>query len=91
MKVNISGTIGKELVFKRYKDKTVVSKYPDMTKVRPSPRQKNERSFFREAIKFAQLVNRIPELRALYEKELQPGESVFHKAKAEYMNRCKDQ
>jgi hypothetical protein len=30
--INASGSIGKELVFKRYYDKTVVSKMPDMSK-----------------------------------------------------------
>lgn len=87
---DISGTIGKEVVFKRYKDKTVVSKYPDMTKVKPSARQKQERSFFREATAFAQLINRHPQLRALYAAELLPGETVFHRVKKEYLNRFKE-
>jgi len=36
----ISGHIGKQLVFKRYGDKTVVSKYPDMSKRKLSSKQK---------------------------------------------------
>lgn len=82
-----SGAVGKEIVFKRYGNKTVVSKYPDMTKVKPSALQRQGRSLFAEAVRFAQLINNHPELKALYTSELQAGESVFHKAKQEYLNR----
>ena len=36
----LSGAIGKELVFKRYADKTVVTKYPNMKNIMPSAAQK---------------------------------------------------
>ena len=35
-----SGNIDKQLVFKTYGEKTVISKYPDMSKVKRSPEQK---------------------------------------------------
>ena len=35
----LSGHIGKQIVFKQYGDKTVVSKYPDMSKRVLSPKQ----------------------------------------------------
>lgn len=35
----LSGHLGKQIVFKQYGDKTVVSKYPDRSKVVLSPRQ----------------------------------------------------
>jgi hypothetical protein len=35
----LSGRLGKQIVFKQYGDKTVVSKYPDMTKRKLSPNQ----------------------------------------------------
>ena len=35
----LSGHIGKELVFKQYGDKTVVSKHPNMTKRKLSEKQ----------------------------------------------------
>jgi hypothetical protein len=43
--LKLSGQLNKELVFKQYGDKTVVSKYPDMSKRVLSPKQKevNER------------------------------------------------
>jgi hypothetical protein len=35
----LSGQIGKQIVFKQYGDKTVVSKYPDMSRRTLSPKQ----------------------------------------------------
>src|SRR5690349_3796234 len=37
---NTSGNIDKQIVFKRYGDKTVISKYPNMSKVKRSEKQK---------------------------------------------------
>ena len=42
----LSGAIGKEIVFKRYTDKTVVTKYPDMKNIVPSAAQKIQRKKF---------------------------------------------
>ena len=36
----VSGHLGKELVFKQYGDKTVVTKYPDMSKRKLTAKQK---------------------------------------------------
>jgi hypothetical protein len=36
---NVSGQIGKQLVFKQYGDKTVVSKFPDMSKRKLTAKQ----------------------------------------------------
>ena len=36
---HLSGHLGKEIVFKQYGDKTVVSKYPNMSKRKLSPKQ----------------------------------------------------
>ena len=35
----LSGHLGKQIVFKQYGDKTVVSKYPDMSRRKLSPKQ----------------------------------------------------
>jgi hypothetical protein len=37
---SVSGKVGRQLVFKQYGDKTVVSKYPDMSKRKLSAKQK---------------------------------------------------
>jgi hypothetical protein len=81
----LSGTLGKELVIKQYKDKVVVSRYPDMSWVKPSPLQLQNRERMKAATAYAQTVLRNPQLRTAMEKELKPGESVYHKAKRQYL------
>ena len=46
---NLSGHVGKQLVFKQYGDKTVVSKYPDMRKRKLSEKQKKINSIMDDA------------------------------------------
>jgi hypothetical protein len=45
----LSGHLGKELVFKQYGDKTVVTKYPDMSKRKLSPKQVRTTQIMTEA------------------------------------------
>ena len=45
----LSGQIAKQLVFKQYGDKTVVTKYPDMSKRKFSPNQLRIQSVMEEA------------------------------------------
>ena len=45
----LSGQIAKELVFKQYGDKTVVTKYPDMSKRKFSPNQLRIQNVMEEA------------------------------------------
>ena len=46
---NLSGHLGKQLVFKQYGDKTVVTKYPDMRKRKLSEKQKKINSIMEDA------------------------------------------
>jgi len=46
---NVSGHIGKQIVFKQYGNKTVVSKYPDMSKRKLSPKQLKVNETMQEA------------------------------------------
>ena len=81
----ISGSIGKQLVFKQYGDKTVVTIYPNMSRVKPSKQQKESRKLFAEAVASAKAINRNPEQKAAYQQKIQPGESVYHYALKEYL------
>ena len=83
------GALGKEIVFKKYKDKTVVSRYPDMSKHKATERQKVQRGLLKEANAYASRIKRDPVLRAEYEKQLKPGQSVFHYAKREFFEKRK--
>ncbi len=64
----ISGQLGKQLVFKQYRDKIVISKYPDMDGVKPSRKQKNGRNLFKEAVAYAQKIIRNRELKNIQKK-----------------------
>ena len=46
----ISGAIGRKIVVKHYKNNIVVTKFPDMTNIKPSLHQHKCRSLFREAV-----------------------------------------
>jgi hypothetical protein len=80
----ISGQLGKQLVFKQYSDKTVISKYPDMDGVKPSRKQKNGRNLFKEAVAYAQKIIRNRELKKKYSEKVKPGKTVYHYAMQEY-------
>jgi hypothetical protein len=46
---NLSGHLGKQVVFKQYGDKTVVSKYPDMSRRKLSSKQLRVNEIMQEA------------------------------------------
>ena len=87
----LSGSIGKEIVFKRYGNKTVVSRYPDMSRVKATERQRQQRHEMRLANAYAKLVTRSAFLRGLHEAVMLPGESVFHRAKKEWFMKGGDE
>ena len=49
----LKGQLGKELVIKQYGDKIVVSSFPNMEDVNPSPLQRLKRTRFAEAMAYA--------------------------------------
>ena len=49
----LSGRVGKNIVFKNYGSKTVVSAYPDMSNIKLSAKQKKENNRFKEAMAYA--------------------------------------
>ena len=46
----LSGRVGKNFIFKQYGNKTIVSAYPDMSRVKLSAKQKRENNRFRKAM-----------------------------------------
>ena len=81
----LSGAIGKELVFKRYADKTVVTKYPNMQNVVPSAAQKIQRIRFKEAHNYAKNINDNPASKTAFALQIPAGKSVYRWAVKEYM------
>jgi hypothetical protein len=83
----LSGSIGKEIVLKQYGDKMVVSKFPDMDKIKPSERQKIQRNKMKDAQAHWIEVKRNPRLRDAYEKSLLPGEKLYRKVIRDFMRK----
>lgn len=81
----LSGHIGKQLVFKRYAHKTVVTRYPDMSRVKPSPLQKERRKVFGEAVAYARAINNDPVRKAAYLPKVPKGKTVYQFALKEYL------
>ncbi|HSZ31987.1 MAG TPA: hypothetical protein VK772_01685 [Puia sp.] len=88
---NASGTIGKELVFKRYYDKTVVSKIPDMSNRVLSEKQIESNERLRMANLYAKFIYKTEEakLAARIRLKLPQHKSLFHALVKEYLNTFK--
>ncbi|MDB5210929.1 MAG: hypothetical protein JWQ30_1756 [Sediminibacterium sp.] len=82
----LSGAVAKQLVFKTYAGKTVVSKFPDMSSVKPSAAQESRRMLFREAVSFAKAINNDPVARQKYASKLPAGSSVYQAALKDYLH-----
>ncbi|MEP7237381.1 MAG: hypothetical protein ABI685_05940 [Ferruginibacter sp.] len=83
----VRGQIGKEIVVKHYGKKIVVTKAPDMSDIKPSPRQKKQRSLFKEAVAYARHINNTPELKAAYVKKAKKSKSVFQYVLQAYLDK----
>ena len=77
MQKNLHGQLGKQLVIKHYGSVTVVTKYPDMSRVKRSVARKWNNKRFKDL--------RNPEERAAYAKELKGRRSVYHAAIEAFM------
>lgn len=82
---NFRGQIGKQIVVKRYGKKTVITAYPDMSRVKPSKLQKKKRSRFAEAVAYAQAIINNPVEKAAYKRKVRKGQTVYHYAIKEYL------
>ncbi len=81
---SFQGSVG-GLVFKQYQYGTVVSKRPDRSKVKLSPKQKASNQRFIKAVFYAKRVMRTPAMQTKYKKQLKKGKSLYHLALADYM------
>jgi len=77
------GTIRKQIVYRNRYGKTFVSKYPDMSKVKPSVAQLNAKERFAAAVSFAQDIVRDPVKKANY--PVPKGKTVYHTAIQDYL------
>jgi hypothetical protein len=87
LKNNILGIRGRlgNLVFKKYRYGTVVSRMPDMSKAGCSDAQRQQRLRFQQAITKVKEALRNPDQKAFFEKMRGKG-SAWNKAVRYYMN-----
>lgn len=76
-----------DLVIKKYGDKTVVSKYPDMSNIIPSGSQKEKRNRFAEAVAYAKTINNSTVLRNDFLRRVGTVKSVYQSALKEFLQR----
>ncbi len=81
----VQGAIG-GIILKRYGDRTVASKYPDMSRVKSSPLQLAQQERMKWAIYYYRHVLGDPTLKARYEKRAKAKKTTTHRlATSEYM------
>ena len=85
---NASGTVGRMIVYKRYHDKTVVSKMPDMSKRILSEKQKESNERMRLATIYAKYMYRTEEgkVKARIRLKLPAHKSLFHALVKEHLD-----
>ncbi len=83
-----SGSINRQLLFRQFAGKTVVSKFPDRSTVVYSERQKREQKNFSDAVSFARVVIADEALKQVYsiKAALLGFRSAWNVAIAEYMS-----
>jgi altronate dehydratase len=84
----LKGALGKQIVIKQYKNKTVVTAYPSTKKRKPTKLQSIYRDDFAKAVKYAQDILRNPAKKKAYEKKVKAGQTVYNYAIAEYKKKC---
>jgi hypothetical protein len=84
---HVHGRLGKFMVIKSYSYGTVISAYPNMSKVKPSKKQRAEKHRFANAVHYAKGVMADPKKKAAMKARLPKGKSIYHAAIAEFMRR----
>jgi hypothetical protein len=88
---NASGSVGKQLVFKKYYDKTIVSKMPDMSKRVLSEKQLESNERMRLATIYAKFMYKTEEgkIKSRLRLKLPAHKSLFHALVKEHLDNHK--
>jgi hypothetical protein len=88
----VSGTFGGDVVFKKYYDKTVISKKPDMSNRVLSPKQVEWNMRMKKALAYVGHYYAIEEerIRARIRLKLPAHKSLFHAMVKEHLDRYKN-
>ena len=83
----IRGAVGKSFVIKHYKFGIFMTKFPDMTKIVASKKQRVRRDLFAEAVAWAKTVIADKAKKEEWQKRLKRTKRVYHAAIKEFMLR----
>ncbi len=86
---DMHGALGKQWVVKQYAYGTVITAYPDMSRVKTSKLQQLKQGVFAKAVAYAQSIIRNPEKKKAYAKKLKKGQRVYNAAIKEYLEKHK--
>lgn len=86
---NFSGQLGKQFVVKQYKNKIVISAYPNIKKKKPTALASLYQSRFNDAVKYTRTILQNPELKAEYAAKLEPGQRVCDYLMSAYLKQIK--
>lgn len=81
----MKGTIGKEVVYRTFKQGTFAGKFPDMSHITASKNQTKARERFAKAVAYAQFV--MKSHKGSRDNKVIKGKAVYHAAIKDYMNR----
>jgi len=84
----LSGKVG-NIIFKNYGNKTVISKYPDMSNVVKTEKQKENQLQFRAAQAYAKSILSDPEKKLAFTKTIPKDKTVYHAAISKYLKENK--
>ncbi len=84
----LTGSIGKELVFREWEGKTIVAKSPKKRTGEPTPAQAEVQGKFLMASRYAKAIhaNADPDLSAAYAAVLRPRQNLYCRALADFMS-----
>jgi Fic family protein len=81
----MKGTIGKEVVYRTFKQGTFAGKFPDMSRIIPSKNQTKARKRFAKAVAYAQIV--MKSHKGGRDNKAGKDKAVYHAAIKDYMSR----
>lgn len=85
---SLSGKVG-NVIFKNYNNKTVISKYPDMSNVVKTEKQKENQLQFKAAQAYAKSIISDPEKKLAFIKTIPKDKTVYHAAISKYLKENK--
>jgi hypothetical protein len=85
---SLSGKVG-NVIFKNYGDKTIISKYPDMSKVKKSAKQLENQDLFSHAHHYAKGIIADPIKKLAFIKTIPKGKMAYHAAVSKYLKENK--